>query len=352
MVRAVALATWAAVGINGSGIAETPGSPGPPVLLQMIRDEAIHKELRLSEQQKTQVASALVRVDGPWFRSRNLETLARDREVSNLVGELEAQLRGFLTESQQQRLRQLRCQALGTRMLMRADVIEELGLSKQQIESLASAFRATDDTIKQLPKDGTNAVQREQAKQRELSVVKEELTDLQERRLGELTGAPFDFSTVRRTYPLAPELSLDDVQWIQGGPVRFSDLRGKVVALHFYAYQCINCQRNLPHYTAWMKDYADQGFVVIGIQTPETESERSFAKVSAAAKSAGIEYPLLLDSESSNWKKWSNTMWPTVYLVDRKGFLRRWWQGELNWQGGDGEQQMRTTIEQLLAEQN
>ncbi len=43
-------------------------------------------------------------------------------------------------------------------------------------------------------------------------------------------------------------------------------------------------------------------------------------------------------------------MWPTVYLIDKQGFIRRWWQGEMNWQGTLGEQQMRETIEQLLAE--
>ena len=98
------------------------------------------------------------------------------------------------------------------------------------------------------------------------------------------------------------------------------------------------------------KDYADRGLAVVGIQTPETAAERDAEKVAASAKRAGIEYPLLLDRKSSNWNKWSNTMWPTIYLVDRKGFLRRWWQGELNWNGGNGEQQMRATIEQLLAE--
>jgi hypothetical protein len=90
--------------------------------------------------------------------------------------------------------------------------------------------------------------------------------------------------------------------------------------------------------------------VVIGLQTPETAAERRVEQVQAAAIREAIKYPVLLDLESANWKNWSNTMWPTVYLIDRQGFLRRWWQGELNWQGGDGEQQMRRTIEQLLAE--
>lgn len=344
------LVAWTNLGICSWCIAGKPSLAGSAVLLQMIRDNAVQQELRISDQQKKKILSALRMVDAPWFRSRHLKTLTREQEISKLVGQLEAKLQAILTEAQQQRLLQLRCQALGTRMLLRSDVIERLELSKQQVETLTSAFHATDSANSQLPNEEASNERREQLKQQELSVVKQELTDVQERRLSTLTGAPFDFATVRRTYPLAPELSLEDAQWIQGETISLADLQGKVVALHFYAFQCINCQRNLPHYKAWMKDYEDRDFVVIGIQTPETAAERNRDQVLAAAKREGIKYPLLLDLESSNWKSWSNTMWPTVYLIDRQGFLRRWWQGELNWQGGNGEQQMRKTIEQLLAE--
>jgi hypothetical protein len=43
-------------------------------------------------------------------------------------------------------------------------------------------------------------------------------------------------------------------------------------------------------------------------------------------------------------------MWPTVYVIDRRGYLRTFWQGELKWQGASGDKQMLQTIEQLLAE--
>ena len=346
------LVAWTTLGVGSRCIAEAPSLAGSAVLLQMIRDNAVQQELRIGDEQKKKILSALRMVDGPWFRSRNLKAVTREQEISKLVGQLETKLQTILTQSQQQRLLQLRCQSLGTRMLLRSDVIAKLQLSNQQVEALTSAFHATDSANSQLSNEEGSSEQREQLKQQEVALVKQELTDVQKLRLSTLTGAPFDFSAVRRTYPLAPELSLGDTQWIQGEPIKLANLQGKVVAIHFYAYQCINCQRNLPHYTAWMKDYADRDFVVIGIQTPETVAERDPAKVAAAAKREGMNYPLLLDLKSSNWKKWSNTMWPTVYLIDRKGLLRRWWQGELNWKGGNGEQQMRATIEQLLAEQD
>ena len=43
-------------------------------------------------------------------------------------------------------------------------------------------------------------------------------------------------------------------------------------------------------------------------------------------------------------------MWPTVYLSDKKGYVRSWWMGELNWAGQEGEKILRKRIEELLQE--
>ena len=44
-------------------------------------------------------------------------------------------------------------------------------------------------------------------------------------------------------------------------------------------------------------------------------------------------------------------MWPTVYLIDKHGYVRYWWMGELNWEGTVGEKIFRGHIEELRAEQ-
>ncbi|MEM9656935.1 MAG: thioredoxin, partial [Planctomycetota bacterium] len=38
------------------------------------------------------------------------------------------------------------------------------------------------------------------------------------------------------------------------------------------------------------------------------------------------------------------------YLIDKDGFIRSWWYGELNWQGTPGEERMRGQIEALINE--
>ncbi len=330
----------------------------PPVLLQMIRDASVQGELKLDSSQRAQVVQALKAVDGRWFRSRNLPAEKQQTEITTLTTELHRSLTSILDPKQQERLAQLERQALGTRMLTRPDVAQALQISVSKRSEINDAFAETDrrssEYQKQLQQGELKASDAERKiadlKKDEQALLLKNLSDEQRAKIGGLVGKPFDFSKVTRSLPLAPEITDRGVTWIQGGPLKLKDLKGKVVAVHYYAFQCINCQRNLPHYRAWHRDYGDKGLVVIGIQTPETSAERKLDRVAAAVKSDGIQYPVMLDSDSANWQTWGNTMWPTVYLIDKQGFLRRWWPGELNWQGTPGEQQMRETIEQLLGE--
>jgi hypothetical protein len=43
-------------------------------------------------------------------------------------------------------------------------------------------------------------------------------------------------------------------------------------------------------------------------------------------------------------------MWPSIYVIDQDGYLRHWWQGELNWKGATGDQTIDRVVQQLLSE--
>lgn len=86
------------------------------------------------------------------------------------------------------------------------------------------------------------------------------------------------------------------------------------------------------------------------MHTPETERERDSQAVRAKAQEEKFKFPILIDAEKENWNAWGNSMWPSVYLIDKRGYVRYWWYGELNWQGAKGEEVMRQRIEELLAE--
>ncbi|HEX7309450.1 cytochrome c biogenesis protein DipZ [Lentzea sp.] len=124
-------------------------------------------------------------------------------------------------------------------------------------------------------------------------------------------------------------------QWLNtpgGQAVDLKSLRGKVVMLDFWAYSCINCQRSIPHVTAWDKAYRDAGLQVIGIHSPEYAFEKEPANVAAAAKNFGITYPVALDNTLDTWTNYRNRYWPAHYLIDAQGTVRHIKFGEGDYQ--------------------
>ncbi len=89
---------------------------------------------------------------------------------------------------------------------------------------------------------------------------------------------------------------------------------------------------------------------IIGVHTPETAAEKKIEKVRKKVKDNGMKYPIAVDGSQKTWQAWGNTYWPSVYLIDKKGFVRYRWDGELNWKETKGETIMRKKIKELLAE--
>ena len=149
----------------------------------------------------------------------------------------------------------------------------------------------------------------------------------------------------------APELQ--GIQgWQNSQGTTLAALKGKVIVLHFWTFGCINCQRNLPIYNAWQRDFASKGLQIIGIHTPETEDEAKAENIIAQVKKRQIEYPVAFDRDGDTWKAYANRYWPAVYLIDRHGKVRFRWEGGLEAGNAHGDASMRKRIEALLAEKD
>ena len=128
-------------------------------------------------------------------------------------------------------------------------------------------------------------------------------------------------------YP-APEF-VGITKWLNTDhPLMLKELRGKVVLIDFWTYTCINCIRTLPHITSWYDKYKDQGFVVIGVHTPEFEFEKDSNNVLNAIKQYNIHYPVPQDNNFTTWNAYNNQYWPAEYLIDAEGNIRRTHFGE------------------------
>ena len=71
--------------------------------------------------------------------------------------------------------------------------------------------------------------------------------------------------------------------WLNSPPLSMTELRGRVVAVDFWTFTCINWLRQLPYVRAWAERYKDHGLVVIGVHAPEFAVERDLHHVRRAA---------------------------------------------------------------------
>lgn len=87
---------------------------------------------------------------------------------------------------------------------------------------------------------------------------------------------------------------------------------------------------------------------MLGVHTPEIGREKKVENVRADAQSQGLTFPIAVDGDHAAWNAWANRMWPSVYLIDKEGYICRWWYGELNWEGAGAQNIFSKHIEQLL----
>jgi thiol-disulfide isomerase/thioredoxin len=132
--------------------------------------------------------------------------------------------------------------------------------------------------------------------------------------------------------------------WLNSERLTPDSLRGKVVAVDFWTFTCVNWLRTLPYVRAWAQKYRDKGLVVIGVHTPEFPFEGDVDNVRKAAKEMRVDYPVAVDSNYGVWRAFDNNYWPALYLADAQGRIRAHHYGE----GAYDMSEM--VIQQLLAD--
>ena len=115
--------------------------------------------------------------------------------------------------------------------------------------------------------------------------------------------------------------SLNNLGWTFEGNKRnvFSDFRGKVLILDFYATWCMPCRDSVPHLIGLQKKFEDQGLAVVGLNVggPGDEEE-----VPAFAKQFGIQYTLAKpDDDLVSFLMSDSDAIPQTFVFDRQGQL-------------------------------
>ena len=114
---------------------------------------------------------------------------------------------------------------------------------------------------------------------------------------------------------IAPDFTLTT---LSGGTLTLSDYRGqKAVVLDFFATWCPNCRRDMPKLNKFYEKYKDD-IEVIGVDLRENPQ-----KVADYITSAGIDFPIVLDSNGAVARLYGMRYTNVHVLINKSGEIVR-----------------------------
>jgi peroxiredoxin len=111
----------------------------------------------------------------------------------------------------------------------------------------------------------------------------------------------------------AQNFILDD---LNGHKVSLADQRGKIVFLNFWATWCPPCRYEMPSMEKLYNKFKNDDFVILAVNLGENVSQ-----VKAFKESYKLNFPILLDADSSVGMIYGAMAIPTTYLIDRDGYI-------------------------------
>jgi cytochrome c biogenesis protein CcmG/thiol:disulfide interchange protein DsbE len=113
---------------------------------------------------------------------------------------------------------------------------------------------------------------------------------------------------------IAPDLLGTDSQ---GGVVRLSTLRGRVVVLNFWATWCGPCLKEIPVLNELSVRYGTQGLTVVGVSLDDD----GWAAIQKFTAGTPIEYGVALGNDAVSDAYGRVDALPLTFIIDREGVI-------------------------------
>ncbi len=116
--------------------------------------------------------------------------------------------------------------------------------------------------------------------------------------------------------------------WLESHPT-VASLRGRVVLVDVFTFECINCTNVTPALKRLYAGYPRSDVEIVAVHTPEVPSyQRSLSYLSRQTRAAALPWPIAVDNEHRIWDAYGVSAWPTQLIFDRDGRLRSTFVGD------------------------
>ena len=113
----------------------------------------------------------------------------------------------------------------------------------------------------------------------------------------------------------APSFALTS---LDGKKVSLADYKGRPVLVNFWATWCGPCKVEMPWFEQFRKQYAAQGFEILGLADDVDAGKEAITKV---ATKTGVSYPILLTDGKVQKDYGGLDVLPMSFYVDRNGVI-------------------------------
>ena len=121
---------------------------------------------------------------------------------------------------------------------------------------------------------------------------------------------------------LAPEIAGID---LAGRPLKLSDYRGRVVLLNFWGTWCFPCMKLVPHERELAAAHRERPFDIVGV-----DCDDDVQKAREAVAQHGMTWRSFRNQAGEGpaiTAEWKVLGFPTLYLIDHHGIIRKRWIG-------------------------
>jgi thiol-disulfide isomerase/thioredoxin len=132
---------------------------------------------------------------------------------------------------------------------------------------------------------------------------------------GDAEQGPTDSEQPHMRGKVAPAFTLTD---LDGKKVSLSDYKGRPVLVNFWATWCGPCKVEMPWFEEFQKQYAAQGFQILGLTDDVDAGKDTITKV---AHRIGVSYPILLTDGKVQTAYGGLDVLPMSFYVNRNGVV-------------------------------
>lgn len=111
----------------------------------------------------------------------------------------------------------------------------------------------------------------------------------------------------------APDFELSE---LEGGTIKLSDLRDKVVVINFWATWCGPCAYEMPYFQKFYARNASK-FELLAVNNQETVEQ-----ITPFVSELKLTYPILLDKDAEVTRLYQVIGFPTTIFIDHSGIIK------------------------------